>query len=128
MTWAGARLCIRNCISFAPLGLNPPSQRLGRVHLGGFETGGGGVAERVVLSWQDKAEVWRLRAEGLPIYEIARRLCHTAPRVRAEIRVRGGCRPRAGRARSVLRLSVGEREGISRGVAAGRSVRQIARD
>jgi len=77
------------------------------------------------LSAREKQRISELLAEGAPFW----RLREEVPRSRHAIRravlsIQG---PRPERQRSTLRLSLAEREEISRGVAAGESLRLIAR-
>ena len=74
----------------------------------------------------DKAEVWRRYADGASAAMIARALGFAAPSVAEFIRKAGGIRPKA-QCMSPARLSLEDREEISRGVAAGESVRCIAK-
>jgi IS30 family transposase len=73
----------------------------------------------------EKAEVWDRWQGGEAMRSIARRLGRESSSVRTMIEDTGGVRP-APRRRSVRCLSLTEREEISRGVAAGESLRQIA--
>ena len=70
-------------------------------------------------------EVWERRAAGELNRLIGRRLGRSGASIRALIEASGGVRPVA-RVRAVRHLSLVEREEISRGVAAGESVRSIA--
>ena len=71
-------------------------------------------------------EVWERRAAGELNRSIGRRLGRSGASIRGLIHASGGVRP-AGRMRASGHLSLGEREEISRGVAAGDSLRVIAR-
>ncbi len=71
------------------------------------------------------AEVWERRQAGEPTRSIARRLGRNGSSIRRLFEDAGGVRP-APRKRSVRHLSLLEREEISRGVAAGESLRVIA--
>ena len=73
----------------------------------------------------EKAEVWDRWQGGEAMRSIARRLGRESSSVRTLIEDTGGVRP-APRRRSSRCLSLTEREEISRGVAAGESLRQIA--
>ena len=73
-----------------------------------------------------KDGIWELRAEGLSDREIGRRLGLARGSVSNHLRRTGGIRPRA-RTRPERCLSLAEREEISRGIARGRSAREIAR-
>jgi len=70
-------------------------------------------------------EVWERRQAGEPTRVIARRLGRNASSIRRVFENTGGVRP-APRCRAERHLSLGEREEISRGVAAGDSLRVIA--
>jgi len=74
----------------------------------------------------EKAEVWDSWRGGEAMRSIARRLGRESSSVRTMIEDTGGVRP-APRRRAPRCLSLTEREEISRGVAAGESLRQIAR-
>ncbi|MFQ5524599.1 MAG: IS30 family transposase [Acidimicrobiia bacterium] len=71
------------------------------------------------------AEVWDRRQAGEPTRSIARRLGRNPSSIRRLFEDTGGVRP-ARRRRAERHLSLREREEISRGVAAGDSVRAIA--
>ncbi len=71
------------------------------------------------------AEVWERRKAGEPTRSIARRLGRNGSSIRRLFEDAGGVRP-APRTRSLRQLSLVEREEISRGVAAGESLRVIA--
>ena len=73
----------------------------------------------------ERVEVWDRRQAGESNRSIGRRLGRSAGSIRAFVEASGGVRP-AGRHRSVRHLSLVEREEISRGVAAGESLRVIA--
>ena len=73
----------------------------------------------------EKAEVWDRWQGGEAMRKIARRLGRESSSVRTMIEDTGGVRP-GPRRRSPRCLSLTEREEISRGVAAGESLRQIA--
>ena len=77
------------------------------------------------FSEEDKATIWDLREAGVPVKRIARQLGRQNSSLRRFIADHGGRRP-SGRERSELRLSLQEREEISRGLAAGWSIRAIA--
>ena len=70
-------------------------------------------------------EVWSRRQSGQAVKVLAREMRLNATTVRDLLRRSGGIRP-VPRQRSELRLSVAEREEISRGLAAGVSIRVIA--
>ena len=70
-------------------------------------------------------EVWDRRQSGESLRSIGRRLGRSSGSIRAFVESWGGVAPRV-RCRSVCHLSVTEREEISRGLAAGESLRCIA--
>ena len=71
------------------------------------------------------AEVWERRKAGELTRSIARRLGRDGSSIRRLFEDAGGVRP-APRTRSVRHLSLREREEISRGIAAGESLRVMA--
>jgi IS30 family transposase len=71
-------------------------------------------------------EVWRRYKAGEGIVAIAQAIGHSQNTVYAEVRAKGGIAP-GRRSRSPRVLSLGEREEISRGIAAHCSFRAIAR-
>jgi transposase, IS30 family len=73
-----------------------------------------------------KDGIWELRAQGLSEAEIGRRLGSPRATVSRYLARVGGIRPRP-RRRAARCLSLEEREEISRGIAGGRSAREIAR-
>ena len=75
---------------------------------------------------QERAAVWRGWKQGLTLKAIGEALDRRACTVLYVLRREGGFEPRS-RQRSARALQVNEREEISRGVAAGRSMREIAR-
>ena len=77
------------------------------------------------FSEEEKQTIWDMREAGVPVKRIARHLGRQNVSLRVFIADSGGMRPTA-RERSELRLSLEEREEISRGVAAGKSIRAIA--
>jgi IS30 family transposase len=79
----------------------------------------------VKFSEDEQAALWELFEAGVPYKKIGRTLGRGHSSVRKHIMYAGGRRPVV-RRRSQLRLSLAEREEISRGLAAGRSLRQIA--
>src|SRR5215469_17136767 len=88
----------------------------------------GGVAMRsgrLGLSAIDKREIWSRWKAGETLHEIGRAYskCHNT--IRAVLLPRGGIPPLA-RRRSRLALTFAEREDISRGMASGSSLREIA--
>ena len=80
---------------------------------------------RLGLSAIDKREIWSRWKAGETLHEIGRAYgkCHNA--IRAVLLPSGGIPPLA-RRRSRLALTFAERESISRGLASGSSIRQIA--
>ena len=70
-------------------------------------------------------EVWERRAAGEQNRSIGRQVGRSGASIRALIEASGGVRP-VRRVRAVQHLSLVEREEISRGVAAGETVRSIA--
>jgi transposase, IS30 family len=77
------------------------------------------------FSEADKATIWGMRKAGVPVKRIAMHLGRQNSSLRKFIADAGGSRPDP-RERSELRLSLEEREEISRGLAAGLSIRAIA--
>jgi hypothetical protein len=76
----------------------------------------------VRFSEADKQTIWDVRAAGVPVKRIAKHLGRQNSSLRRFIADAGGWRPMT-RERCELRLSLAEREEISRGLAAGRSLR-----
>ena len=79
----------------------------------------------VRFSEEDKQTIWDMREAGVPVKRIAKHLGRQNSSLRNFIADAGGRRPSA-RERSEKRLSLAEREEISRGLAAGLSFRSIA--
>ena len=77
------------------------------------------------FSEAEKQTIWEMREAGVPVKRIARHLGRQNASLRKFIADAGGRRPTP-RERSALRLTLAEREEISRGLAAGRSIRAIA--
>jgi IS30 family transposase len=77
------------------------------------------------FSEEERQTIWDMREAGVPVKRIARHLGRQNVSLRKFIADAGGKRPTL-RQRSELRLSLEEREEISRGVAAGDSIRAIA--
>src|SRR5580693_2435867 len=73
----------------------------------------------------DRQTIWDMREAGVPVKRIAKHLGRQNSSLRKFIADAGGTRPTP-RERSDLRLSLEEREEISRGLAAGYSIRVIA--
>ena len=92
---------------------------------------GGGVemrpGRRFGLSAREKLEVWNRWKAGQSLHEIGRAFGKEHSCIRSVLLPRGGIRP-AARRRSRLALTLAEREDISRGIASGSSIREIARD
>lgn len=76
----------------------------------------------MVLTLEQQDAVWERWRAGEPVRVIARTVRCTREAVRRLLAVTGGIRP-AARSRAPLRLSLAEREEISRGLAAGDSAR-----
>jgi hypothetical protein len=77
----------------------------------------------VRFSEEDKKTIWEMRDAGVPVKRIARYLGRRNSSLRKFIADAGGKRPTA-RRRCELRLSLAEREEISRGLAGGSSIRR----
>jgi IS30 family transposase len=77
------------------------------------------------FSEEERQTIWDMREAGVPVKRIARHLGRQNVSLRKFIADAGGKRPTP-RQRSELRLSLEEREEISRGLAAGDSIRVIA--
>jgi IS30 family transposase len=77
------------------------------------------------FSEEERQTIWDMREAGVPVKRIARHLGRQNVSLRKFIADAGGRRPTT-RQRSELRLSLEEREEISRGLAAGDSIRAIA--
>src|SRR5215469_4448865 len=81
--------------------------------------------ERLGLSAIDKREIWSRWKAGETLHEIGRAYGKSHNAIRAVLLPRGGIPPLA-RRRSRLALTFTERENISRGMASGSSIREIA--
>jgi IS30 family transposase len=79
------------------------------------------------FSEEDRATIWDMREAGVPVKRIAKHLGRQNSSLRRFIADHGGRRPTA-RERSELRLSLVEREEISRGLAPDWSIRAIAEE
>ena len=77
------------------------------------------------LSDSQKRDLWARWKQGQPMSEIARALEKNHGSIHYAVSLHGGIPP-AERRRSRLALSLPEREEVSRGIAAGHSLRQIA--
>lgn len=82
--------------------------------------------ERREFGADELAALWRAWKDGLTLSQIARRLDRSPVSVLNVLRRDGGIAPRS-RRRAAQALRSAEREEISRGLSAGRSVREIAR-
>jgi DNA-binding CsgD family transcriptional regulator len=81
---------------------------------------------RFGLSEVEKRDVWSRWKAGQTLHEIGRIYDKLHTSIRAVLLPRGGIPPGA-RRRSRVALTLAEREDISRGVASGSSLREIAR-
>jgi IS30 family transposase len=77
------------------------------------------------LSESEKSELWRRWKAGESLSDISRALAKNPGSVHGVLKGRGGIAP-APRKRSARALTIAEREEISRGLAAGRTLRAIA--
>ena len=77
------------------------------------------------FSEEERKTIWDMREAGVPVKRIAKHLDRQNSSLRKFIADHGGTRPTA-RERCELRLSLTEREEISRGLAAELSIRSIA--
>ena len=82
--------------------------------------------KRFVLSAVEKSDIWRRWKAGETLHEIGRAFDKPHSSIRCLLLPRGGIPP-AVRRRSRLALTRSEREDISRGIASGSSIREIAR-
>src|SRR6266851_6579281 len=82
--------------------------------------------QRFGLSAIEKNEIWRRWKAGQTLHEIGRAFDKPHSSIRCLLLPRGGIPP-AARRRSRLALTLAEREDISRGIASGSSIREIAR-
>jgi len=78
------------------------------------------------LSPVQRTDIWRRWKAGQSLHEIGRALGKPHSSIRCLLLPRGGIPP-AARRRCRLALTLGERENISRGIASGTSIREIAR-
>jgi IS30 family transposase len=81
---------------------------------------------RVRLSAEQRTEIWRRWKAGESLREIGRAFGKDHGSIQFLLSQRGGIVP-AVRRRSLRTLTLAEREGISRGIASGSSIREIAR-
>jgi IS30 family transposase len=79
------------------------------------------------LAPEQAAELWRRWKDGQSLREIGKAISRDSGTVHWHIKHRGGIAPPV-RVRSLRHLTLPEREEISRGLVAGRSLRSIARD
>jgi IS30 family transposase len=77
------------------------------------------------LSWAERDEVWRRWRRGESLSDIARALNRLPASIFSKLAATGGIAP-AARHRSRWALTMAEREDLSRGLARGESLRQIA--
>ena len=81
--------------------------------------------QRFGLSAIEKSDMWRRWKAGQSLHEIARAFGKSHSSIRCVVSLRGGIVP-VTRRRSLLALTLPEREDISRGIASGSSIRKIA--
>ena len=85
------------------------------------------VTSRILFTAKQKDELWERWKNGQSVLAISRALeRRNKTGVQRIVALNGGIAP-APRCRAVAALKLEEREEISRGIAAGRSVRRIAR-
>ncbi len=77
------------------------------------------------LSAMQKSDLWRRWKAGQSLHEIGRAFGKSHSSIRCVVSLRGGIVP-VTRRRSLLALTLPEREDISRGIASGSSIRKIA--
>lgn len=82
--------------------------------------------KRSRLSATQKTDIWKRWKAGETLHEIGRAHGRPHPTIRKLLLPSGGIAPAPGR-RSRLTLALAEREDISRGIASGSSIREIAR-
>ena len=82
--------------------------------------------KRSRLSLTERSEIWCRWKAGQSLHEIGRAFGKPHTSIRCLLLPRGGIPP-AVRRRSRLALILAEREDISRGIASGSSIREIAR-
>jgi IS30 family transposase len=82
--------------------------------------------KRSRLSAAQKTEIWKRWKAGQSLHEIGRAFDKPHTTIHQFLLPSGGIRP-AARRRSRLALTLAEREDISRGIASGSSIREIAR-
>ena len=81
--------------------------------------------KRFGLSAMQKSDLWRRWKAGQSLHEIGRAFGKSHSSIRCVVSLHGGFVP-AVRRRSLLALTLPEREDISRGIASGSSIRKIA--
>jgi IS30 family transposase len=81
--------------------------------------------KRFGLSAIEKSDLWRRCKAGQSLHEIGRAFGKSHSSIRCVVSLHGGFVP-AVRRRSLLALTLPEREDISRGIASGSSIRKIA--
>jgi hypothetical protein len=79
--------------------------------------------KRVGLSAAQRTEVWRRWKAGQSLHEIGRAFGKPHTSIHCLLSQRGGIVP-AARRRSLLMLTLAQREDISRGIASGSSLRE----
>ena len=84
------------------------------------------LGRRYGLSAAQKTEIWRRWKAGESLHEIGRALGKNHGSIHFLLSQHGGIAP-AVRLRSARTLTLAEREEISRGIASGLSIREIAR-
>src|SRR6202795_4444940 len=82
--------------------------------------------KRFGLSAEQKSDVWRRWKSGQTLHEIGRAFGKEHSSIRCLVSRHGGIAP-AVRRRALLALTLREREEISRGIASGSSIREIAK-
>ena len=82
--------------------------------------------KRFGLSAEQKIEVWRRWKAGQTLHQIGRAFGKEHSSIRCLVSRHGGIAP-AVRRRALLALTLREREEISRGLASGSSIREIAK-
>lgn len=78
------------------------------------------------LSEEQREDIWRRRALGQTLTEIGQGIGRSHVTVRCALAIHGGIEPRK-RHRAAHQLTLQEREEISRGLSAGRTLRELAR-
>src|ERR1700687_3042145 len=83
-------------------------------------------ARRVRLSWIQRTDLWGRWKAGQSLHQIGRAFGKSHVSIHFLLSHHGGIVP-AARRRSLLTLTLAEREDISRGIASGSSIRDIAK-